>query len=81
MDKQMILSVLCRLVKDGRIQTRDEAFIFCHDVYEMQHSQEFNKDFENYVKTYYHQEQWAVCAVLKAVLVIIAVFCTMASLA
>ena len=77
----MILSVLCRLVADGRIQTRDEAFIFCHDVYEMKHSNKFNEDFESYVKTYYHQEQWAVCAVLKALLIIIAVFCTIAGLA
>lgn len=77
----MILDVLCRLVVDRRIQTRDEAFIFCHDVYQIKHSKEFNEDFENYVKTYYHQEQWAVCAVLKALLVIIAVFCTIAGLA
>ena len=81
MDNEMILNVLYRVVADGRIQTRDESFIFCHDIYEMQHSKQFHEDFEDYVKTYYHQEQWAVQAVLKAVLVIIAVFCTIAGLA
>lgn len=64
-----------RLVTDGKIATADELFIFYYDVYKMTLAGTLQKQFPQYVQSYYGEDPWETITVIKVVLITASVLC------
>ena len=70
-------SVLNRLIRDRKIQTLDEALIFCMDIQSLTQKDASTAVFRSYVQDYYGEQPWEWISLVRLVACIAVVFITL----
>lgn len=73
-------SVLSRLIRDRKIQTLDEALIFCMDIQSLTAQDASSAAYQVYIQEYYGEHSWQWLSVVRLVVFILIILISLSLL-